>query len=83
MKKGHIIKVIPTKKGRWEVFTIHNPKRKKPVRVRKMNGSMIEGYFDFGTRIISRNGRGLQIGTGFNTVAIALKNIKAVQTTCV
>lgn len=66
-----VVKVIPAKKGRWEIYVTVE------IIPLKRNKSVIKKQY--GTRLISRNGKIICGNTGFNTIAIAKKNIKAVQ----
>lgn len=71
MKATDVVKVIPAKKGRWEIYVTV-----EAIHTKKFNTIIKEQY---GTRLISRNGKIICGNTGFNTIAIAKKNIKAVQ----
>lgn len=81
--KGIIVAKIPGKKGTWEIVAIHNKKAKKAVKFKALNETVYEGYFEFSTRLIARNGNLLCINPRqFNAIAGAKKNIKAVQLSC-
>jgi len=78
--KGIIVMHIPGKKGKWEIVAIHNKKAKKAVKFKALNGAVYEGYFEFSTRLISKNGNMISTNPKqFNAIAGAKKNIKAVQ----
>lgn len=66
-----VVKVIPAKKGRWEIYVSEETTWPKNLVARVAR--------QYGTRLISRNGKIICGNTGFNTIAIAKKNIKAVQ----
>jgi uncharacterized protein YegP (UPF0339 family) len=63
--EGEVVKIIPAKKGRWEIY--------KHVQNKKT------GEKCYGTRLIARNGNLICGNTGFNQMAGAIKNIKAIK----
>lgn len=62
---GEVIKTIAAKKGRWEIYKyVTNPK---------------SGMKAYGNRLVSRNGNVICGNKDFNSVAGAMKNIRAVK----
>lgn len=82
MKKPYtiIVRALPAKKGRWEIYASRAPKAKKAVTFTAKNGTTYTGFFEFGTRLIAKNGN-LICGNlkQFNAIAGAVKNINAVK----
>lgn len=82
-RKGIIVCTLPGQKGYWEIYASVNKKRLKPVRFKDIDGIKHEGLYDFGTRLIVRNGNFIAGNpVQFNTIAIAKKNINSVKTSC-
>lgn len=82
-RSGILVKVIPGKKGYWEIFAVYNSKRKKSIRFKGVDGKTYEGYYEFATRLISRNGNLLSTNPKqFNQIAGGVKNIMAVKNSC-
>jgi len=63
--EGEVVKTIKAKKGRWEIY--------KYVENKKA------GEKCYGTRLIAGNGNLICGNTGFNQMAGAIKNIKAIK----
>lgn len=63
--KGEVVKTIKAKKGRWEIY--------KYVENKKT------GMKCYGTRLIARNGNLICGNMGFNQLAGAMKNIRAIK----
>lgn len=68
--KSNIVKTIKTKKGKWEIYRYTKKKTGKTV-------------IRFGNRLMANNGNNICNNKDFNTQYGSLKNIKAVQATCV
>lgn len=78
--KGIVARRFKATKGYWEVVAVHNSKLKKAVRFKAVNETTYEGYYEFMTRLIARNGNELcNNPRQFNSIRAALKNIMAVK----
>ncbi len=72
MKKSpDVVKTIPATKGRWEIYVSNE------IILGSGKRSFVSQQY--GTRLISRNGKIICGNTGFNSVRNAVKNIKAVR----
>lgn len=74
-----IVKTLPATKGKWEIYAYHNSKAKKETTY-KIGEKTFTGFFEYGNRLIKRNGRVVTGNKGFNTVRIATDNIGVVKT---
>ena len=62
---GEVIKTIPAKKGKWEVY--------------KYVANKVTGFKAYGNRLIAKNGNIICNNKDFNQLAGALKNIRSVK----
>ena len=81
-RPGIVVRLIPGKKGMWEVYATHNPK--SPFNsFTSIKGAHHSGNYEFGTRLVVKNGSVICGNrTQFNKLSGAVKNIRSVQNSC-
>ena len=76
--REHTIKTFPATKGKWEIYAYHNTKAIKQSTY-KIGEKTFTGFFEYGNRLISRNGKTVTGNKGFNSVRLAVNNTKTVR----
>jgi len=78
-RPGIVVRIISAKKGHWEVYAYLVSGTKFCQGFKDVDGKLWHGYYTFGTRLISNNGKQIADNKDFNNITIARKNIKAVK----
>lgn len=79
-RTGIVVAIYSGKKGKWEVYASLSKGRKKKITITDINDVTHTGNFEFGTRLIARNGNLIAMNpVQFNTFHSAWKNVMAVK----